>query len=130
MAAHNSEIRPLFIVTEYYKQDNTLHLKGDILEGVLKDNKFYVEYKKVPYNDFLLGDNDESNIYFKFNQNYYHLSCWYGKNFSDLSNSYIQEILNSCEPVTNNFEEGFFRYSKYMNEVAYIIMTGLIVTGI
>jgi hypothetical protein len=130
MAPHNPEIKPLFTVTHYYKQDRILYLKGDILEGQLKGNKFYVEYEKIVYNDFLLGDNDESNIYFKYDKNYYHLSCWYGKDFLELSNSSIQDILNKCEPLTNNFEDGAFRYGKYMNEVAYIIMTGLLVTGI
>jgi hypothetical protein len=129
MAPHNPEINPLFVVTDYYKKDDILYLKGNILEGQLKGNKFFVEYKKVQYNDFLLGDNDEANIYFKYNNNYYHLSCWYGKDYLELTP--YKDILSQCVPVTTNFENGAFRYLTYgMNEVAYIIMTGLVVTGI
>jgi hypothetical protein len=129
MAPHNPEINPFFVVTDYYKDYYTLYLKGNILEGQLKGNKFFVEYTKISYFDFIHGQNNESTIHFKYDNNYYQITCWYGKDFSLLS-SYT-DILSKFVPVTTNFENGAFRYLTYgMNEVAYIIMTGLLVTGI
>ena len=39
-------------------------------------------------------------------------------------------IANNLIQVKDNRKDGEFVYSKYMNPVAYIIMSGMIITGI
>lgn len=126
MTIHKNKAIPLFIVTHYYKYNNKLYLLGDILDGQHRGLYFGVEYYEISKDDFINSKNDESEINFNFKDKYFRILVGYNNDMKYFP-EYIQSNLIF---IKDNMPNGEFRYSKYMNHVAYIIMTGMIITGI
>lgn len=117
----------LFRVTHYYFFGNKLYLIGLILQGELKDYNFSVEYNEISKNEYINSSNTEADIYFKYNDirldKYYHLGVGLNKNEINPKSIGLTDL--------NNFIKiNKFSYIDYMNPVAYIIMSGMIITGI
>ncbi len=123
MAKHTNKVIPSFIVTHYYKTTNKLYLLGDILEGQQRGSNFAIEYYEVSKDKFINSKNDESHICFSYDTKYYCLDVGYYNYFSE-------DIQNNLVVISDNMPNGEFRYTHYMSTVAYIIMTGMIITGI
>jgi hypothetical protein len=129
MAKHTNKVIPLFLVTHCCKTtDNVLHLIGYILEGQLRNWYFSVQYFEISKEEFINSKNDESQINFNSDDNYYRLTVFISKN--DIISELPEEIQNNLVLIKDNCKNGEFNYSNYMNHVAYIIMSGMLTTGI
>lgn len=126
MAKHTNKVIPLFLVTHYYRTPNKLYLLGYILEGQQRGQHFGVEYYETSKEDFINSKSDEADINFNFDNKYFRLTVGYNKDI----NYFPEDIQSNLILIKDNMANGEFRYSNYMNHVAYIIMTGMIVTGI
>jgi hypothetical protein len=131
MAAYHQLIKhsksiPLFLTTHYSQINNVLYLAGDILEGPFRGRYFFVEYNEISKEEFVNSINNESKISFNYKDKYYCLNV--GINTDD--GHFSEIIANNLIQVKDNSKNGEFVYSKYMNPVAYIIMSGMIITGI
>ena len=126
MAKHTNKVIPSFLVTHYYKTGDTLYLMGDVLYGQQKGLYFSVEYYEISKEEYINSDNTEYEINFNYDGKYYCLSVGLSKD-TDL---FSEDIQNNLIPLKDNMPNGEFRYGKYMNCVAYIIMTGMIIIGI
>lgn len=126
MARHTNKVIPLFFVTHYYRNDNKLYLTGNILEGQQRGFNFGVEYYEISKEEYINSENDEGDISFNYCNKYYHLRLGITKD----NNYFLDNINNNLILIKDNLPNGEFKYNNYMNEVAYIIMTGMIITGI
>ena len=123
MGRHNNDIPALFTVTHsYIRNPNTKYFKGRILAGQQTGKPFIAIYEKIPQECDVESDNSEDEI------------C-----LCDCDGGYVRISVGFYERTTEEdvvFEEvqnmpnGDFRYAVYMSHVAYIVMTGMILTGI
>ena len=127
MGLHNTGIPPLFTVNLYAYNEGALYLKGKILEGQLKGKYFIAEYREVSYNTYINSSNDESSIYFRSSSMcdnlYFNINIGIGSNCSSPYDHLTFEL-------TKNMANGEFIYANFMDHVAYIILSGMLVTGI
>lgn len=127
MPKHINNVIPSFLVTHLYNSNDKLYLLGYILDGQQKGRYFGVEYHEITQEEFINSRSDESCIYFNYDNKYYCLQVGYSNTDT---NYFSPDIQNNLSLIKDNFPNGEFRYAKYMNCVAYIIMTGMIITGI
>ena len=125
MAPHNNDIPPLFTVDNYaYDTDGTLYLKGSILTGQLKGKSFIASYTEITHDRYINTDNSEAEICFKSsNKKYYCIDVSVGPD-------YFCSYDHLTFQRTKNMPNGAFRYAKFMDHVSYIILSGMLVTGI
>jgi hypothetical protein len=129
MGAHDNDIPPLFIVTHTdVSDDNCKYFYGEIKQGQHRGQSFIVQYNKESK-----SKNSESDIYFEYEGVDYHMNVFL-YNPAKMNGMHMYSLAENIrfdfKKVDDNFANGAFRYTKYMDHVAYIIMTGLLVTGI